>query len=400
MMPQSTQTRILSLAQRLDRALSFRLAAAAVKRLARYGHPAPGVTMPMQSVPDQTAKLARPREGDPDLLGKVLQVVAAEIGDMPNMSIDDAAVLSLARLLAQRLASMEGNPAHAAFWGNGFHLLRKHYYCVVPDEGDDTPGYWTTPSAMAGIDMRTDAQKEFIRNVLPKHMVTFRANYPVHEPAVHGDFFLLNGSYMAVDAHIYHALIRECRPKRIVEIGTGYSTILAADIARRMRESGETPPHITAIDPYPWDVFKNGVAQVDEVIAEKVQEVPLERFTSLEAGDFLFIDSTHVLRANSDVQYEFLEVLPRIRSGVWVHIHDISLPLPYPRIYYDTQTYWNEQWLLQAFLVNNSKFEVVWAGNYMNVHHKDLMLEAFPELRLMREKWTSSEPTAFWIRSK
>jgi predicted O-methyltransferase YrrM len=252
---------------------------------------------------------------------------------------------------------------------------------------------------MVGVNTNDAEQVAFINNVLPRHMPTFRANYPLREPAKHGDFFLLNGSYMAVDAHVYHALIREHRPKRIVEIGTGYSTIMAADIARRMREAGEQPPHITAIDPYPWDVFKNGMSRVDDLVAEKVQDVPMDRFTSLEAGDFLFIDSTHVLRANSDVLYEFLEILPRLKPGVWVHIHDISLPLPYPRVYFDTQTYWNEQWLLQAFLTFNSRFKVVWAGNYMMLNHRDLMLSAFPEFRDMREKWTSSEPTAFWIRS-
>jgi len=390
----------LSLVQRIDRALSFRLATITLRRLARYGHPAPGVILPMQPSRETAADLASPRETDPDLLAKVLNVGAAEVGDIPGVSADDAAILSLARVVAQRLGGIEGNMAHAAFYANGFHLLRKHYYCAIPDEGDDTPGYWTTPSQMVGVDMRVEAQKDFIRNVIAKHREDFLAHYRIHDPAVHGDFFLLNGSYMAVDAHVYHALIREHRPRRILEIGTGYSTILAADVIRRMKEAGETAPHITALDPYPWDVFKNGVAKVDEVVAEKVQDVPLDRFLALEAGDFLFIDSTHVARANSDVLYEFLEILPRLKPGVWVHIHDISLPLPYPRVYFDTQTYWNEQWVLQAFLAHNSRFEVMWAGNYMMVHHPELMLEGFPEFKLMREKWTSSEPTAFWIRSK
>jgi hypothetical protein len=135
-------------------------------------------------------------------------------------------------------------------------------------------------------------------------------------------------------------------------------------------------------------------------VAKKVQDVPLDVFTSLEAGDILFIDSTHALRSGSDVQYEFLEILPRLAPGVLVHVHDVSLPLPYPKVYYDTQTYWNEQYLLQAFLAYNSRFEVVWAGNYMLLNHRDAMLETFPEFKLMREKWTSSEPSAFWIRSK
>jgi hypothetical protein len=82
-----------------------------------------------------------------------------------------------------------------------------------------------------------------------------------------------------------------------------------------------------------------------------------------------------------------------------VHIHDVSLPKAYPKVYFDNQTYWNEQDLLQAFLAFNSRFEVIWPGNYMMLRHPERLLEAFPEIERMRERYPSSEPTAFWIRS-
>ena len=136
------------------------------------------------------------------------------------------------------------------------------------------------------------------------------------------------------------------------------------------------------------------------MIPKKVQDVGLELFTSLEAGDILFIDSSHVLRAGNDVQWEYLEVLPQLAPGVMVHIHDVSLPKAYPKVYFDSHLYWNEQDLLQAFLTFNSRFEVIWPGNYMMLRYPEKMLQVFPEIDRMRRAFPSAEPAAFWMRSR
>jgi hypothetical protein len=146
--------------------------------------------------------------------------------------------------------------------------------------------------------------------------------------------------------------------------------------------------------------FKRGVPGLSEVIEKKVQDVDLDLFASLQGG-ILFIDSTHALRAGGDVQLEYCEILPRLAGGVLVHIHDISLSRPYPRVYFEKNNYyWNEQYLLQAFLAFNSKFEVVWPGNYMMLKYPDQISRVFPEYHTMRESFPSSEPTSFWIRAK
>ena len=154
------------------------------------------------------------------------------------------------------------------------------------------------------------------------------------------------------------------------------------------------------MDPYPWDLFRGGYPGLDELIDRRVQDVPIETFEALEAGDILFIDSSHVIRSGNDVHFEFLEVLPRLRSGVLVHVHDISLPKPYPKVYFDNHLYWNEQYLLQAFLAFNDRFEVIWPGNYMMLKYPERVLETFPEMRIMREHYPQSEPSAFWMRVK
>jgi hypothetical protein len=157
-------------------------------------------------------------------------------------------------------------------------------------------------------------------------------------------------------------------------------------------------PHLTAIDPYPWESYREGIPGLSQLIDKKVQEVDLTTFTSLEAGDILFIDSSHVLREGNDVQYEYLEILPRLAPGVLVQLHDISLPRRYPRVYFDSQLYWNEQYLLQAFLAFSQRFEVLWPGNYMMLKYPEKVCAAFPEVHRMRKHYPLSEPTAFWIQ--
>jgi predicted O-methyltransferase YrrM len=338
---------------------------------------------------------------DSEVFDRIVELLARESGSSSADGMTgDLAALELSRLIAPKLAAMPGNPAHDIFYPHGLHLLPKNFYLPIPDDSDQLDSFWTTPSAMVGVEMNREAQLGLMKNVFPRHLAEFREQFPISEAKKPGKFFLLNGSYMAVDAHVYYSLIRETRPKRIIEIGTGYSTILACHAGQLNKKQLGEGPEITATDPYPWDAFKNGLTGLNEVIGKKVQDVPLETFTSLQAGDILFIDSTHALRSGSDVQYEFLEILPRLAPGVLVHVHDVSLPLPYPKVYYDTQTYWNEQYLLQAFLAYNTRFEVVWAGNYMLLNDPEVTLETFPEFKLMKDKWTSSEPTAFWMRSK
>ncbi len=354
-----------------------------------------------RQITKQAAAPTAARPGDDSMLARIAMLVGPELQiQHPSLAKSDAVALELARLIAPKIAALPGNPAHDIFYANGLHLLPKHFYLPIPDDGDQLDAFWTTPSKMIGVELNVAAQLALMKNTFPRYLAEFRSRFPIVEPKKHGDFFLLNGSYMAVDAHVYYSLIRATNPERIIEIGTGYSTILACEAATLNKQVLGRAPLITAIDPYPWEIFRNGFAGLNEVVAKKVQDVPLDVFTSLRAGDILFIDSTHALRSGSDVQYEFLEILPRLAPGVLVHVHDISLPLPYPKVYYDSQTYWNEQYLLQAFLAYNSRFEIVWAGNFMLLNHRDAVIEAFPEFELMREKWTSSEPTAFWMRSK
>jgi hypothetical protein len=291
--------------------------------------------------------------------------------------------------------------AREIFAAQGFHLLKKHYYLPIPDKDDLGDEFWLRQSELVGLDMNDQYALELLEHVFPRHLQEFRRNFAIHRNDDSSSFYLINGTFMAVDAHVYYSLIRQFRPKRIVEIGAGNST-LAAGVACgfNFEQYGERP-ELIAIEPYPTPALKRGVPGLTRLIEDKIQNLSMDTFTSLESGDFLFIDSTHVLREGGDVQLEYCEILPRLAPGVLVHIHDISLPKAYPRVYFEKDhLYWNEQYLLQAFLTFNSRFEVVWPGNYMLLNYPEKVCAVFPEYHDMRKVFPQAEPSSFWIRVK
>lgn len=279
----------------------------------------------------------------------------------------------------------------------GFHLLRKHYYLPIPEEEDLT---FERDTELVGINMNESTSFNLIENVFNKFKEEFNS-FPSNKTDDLYQYYLLNGSFMAIDGNVYYSLIRHLKPKKIVEVGSGNSTLLAAQAIMRNLEESRDKTEITCIEPFPSNILKNAFQDLIHLIRKPVQEISLDFFELLEAGDILFIDSTHALKSGGDVWYEYCEIFPRLKSGVYVHIHDISLPKPYPRVYFENNLFWNEQYVLQTFLTYNSKFEVVWAGNYMLCKYPEKITSAFtPEYDLMRSKYPSSEPTSFWMRVK
>lgn len=184
-------------------------------------------------------------------------------------------------------------------------------------------------------------------------------------------------------------MVRWLQPRQIIEVGAGWSTLVSAGA---MARNGRVT--LTTIDPYaPQYAAVKGV----DVIREPVELTDLSLFATLSENDLLFIDSSHVARTGGDVNFLYLEVLPRLRSGVVVHIHDIYLPYEYPRIYSQRERsrfFWNEQYLLQAFLALNPAFRVELASYLVFRDHADEFAAAFPAFDPARHR----EPTSFYIR--
>jgi predicted O-methyltransferase YrrM len=280
---------------------------------------------------------------------------------------------------------------------HGWHLTPNHFYSPIPDTQALPDALWQKESELPGIDMRDEEQLDFLRRIVDRFGDELGALPRSQGEVAVGEYFLDNGAFESVDAEIYYAMIRTHRPARVLEIGAGWSTLLALRALRANRADGAAG-HLLAVEPYPHGFTRTAIdreTDLAELRDVPVQELPLATFESLGAGDILFIDSSHVLRIGSDVQYEFLEVLPRLRPGVLVHVHDVFLPGEYPRdwVFGPEHRFWNEQYLLQAHLADNSRTEVVWGSSWMHRRHPDELEKAVASYDRR-----SRFPGSFWFR--
>lgn len=269
----------------------------------------------------------------------------------------------------------------------GVHFLPVHFYSPVPDvktlpeitwkrQFDDTPGW----------NLNVVEQLALLAEL--SRFAPELTGIP-RKPVSADDFSWENPAFNETDASLYYAIIRHFRPRRVVEIGGGYSTMIAS---RACLQNGDTS--LEVIEPYPMDVLTRGMPGLTRLISQPVETIPMSEFEALGRNDVVFVDSTHVSKINSDVNYLLLSVLPRLRSGVLVHFHDIFLPWEYARSWVvDKHIFWNEQYLLLAFLLFNERFEVVLANQYLGLVHPASLSKLFPDLQILGGG-------SFWIRCK
>jgi hypothetical protein len=276
----------------------------------------------------------------------------------------------------------------------GFHITRNHFYEPIPDTRMLKDDLWQKTSELVGIDINEESQI----NLLSMFSSEFKEEYesfPRNKTSLPYQYYVNNGTIESVDGEILYCMIRHFKPKKIFEIGSGNSTYLSAHaILKNKEEDNDYKCELVAIEPYPNDILKVGFPGLSKLIPKKVQDIPVSEFKKLLENDILFIDSSHVLKIGSDVQYEYLEILPRLNKGVIVHVHDIFLPSEYPKEWaLKNYIFWTEQYLLQAFLAFNDSFEVLWAGSYMHLRHPDKLEKVFSSYK-RDERW----PGSFWIR--
>lgn len=292
--------------------------------------------------------------------------------------------------LAQHYAWPPNYQEYFRLWEqSGFHLTPVHFYLPIPDTRTLTDASFERESELPGVDMNDSAQLELLHNVFPR----FRGEYDrfSFEPtAVPHEFYFNNDLFSGTDALALHCMLRHFRPKRVLEIGSGFSSRVSAAALLRNGD-GAT---LTCVEPYPEEVLTKGYPGLSRLIPRRVQEVGPEVFDELGGGDVLFIDTSHVVTIGSDVNYLFLEVLPRLKPGVIVHVHDIYFPTDYPRAWVmQERRFWTEQYLLQAFLAFNAGFEVLLCNSYLWRKHRQSMLATFP-----RSPWWGGG--SFWMRRR
>ncbi len=280
-------------------------------------------------------------------------------------------------------------------WQNfGFHLTPNHFYQPIPDTSKLRNELWLKESSLIGIDFNEEAQSNILTEFSEKFKLEYES-FPEKQTSIPHQFYKKNIFLGAVDAEILHCMVRYLKPKRIIEIGSGFSTYVSAQAILENKKENGCECELIAIEPYPNSVLKGGFPGLSELKSVQVQEVPVTEFLKLEENDILFIDSSHVLKIGGDVQYEFLEILPRLKSGVVVHVHDIFLPAEYPReLIYRDKRFYTEQYLLQAFLTFNSHFEIIWAASYMHLKHPEKLEAAFSSYK----RNSKHIPGSFWIK--
>lgn len=235
-----------------------------------------------------------------------------------------------------------------------------HFYSPVVDAdalASRRAQLWPATPVEPGHGFDPASQANLLEQVFPGLLQAF--DYPRTSGGRH-DFFLDNRQFGEADARASFALLRHWAPRRYVEVGSGFSTLLAADVNRRFLGGAMS---IVAIEPYPRDFLSD--LNIDELRVEHVQDTPLAVFEALEAGDILFIDSSHVLKTGSDLEHMLTRVLPRLAKGVRIHFHDVFLPDEYPPQWVMGENRsWNEQYALQAVIANGTRYRVLYATHF------------------------------------
>ena len=201
-------------------------------------------------------------------------------------------------------------------------------------------------------------------------------------------FSITNGSYGAGDAEILFNFLRLKKPSKIIEIGSGNSTkVIEAALKLNIKEGSN--PKFTCIEPYkPWLKSTEHI----KILRSKLEQTSLDWTKELSDGDFLFIDSSHMIRPQGDVLYEYLEVIPMLNPGVFVHVHDIFSPRDYPETWLKTDVkFWNEQYLLETLLSNSNRYKVIASLNYLAKDYYEEFKKVCPHLN------AKHEPAAFYF---
>lgn len=301
-------------------------------------------------------------------------------------TMDQGASL-IARLLPHYLLSSNYSN-YFSFWEQrGIHITPNHFYQPIPDTRMLKETLWTQLSELSGVDMNIDEQAELLLKVFPQFKPEYD-RFPLAPTNVPYQFYLNNGCYDGLDALVLYCMVRHFKPRKIIEIGSGFSTRVSAQASL---VNGNT--ELTAIEPYPSEVLIKGFPGLSKLHKEKIENIDISIFNELQEDDILFVDTSHVVKCGGDVNQIYLEIIPRLKKGVIVHIHDIFFPREYPKEWiFEMQRFWTEQYMLQAFLAFNSEFEVLFSNSFIPYKYFKEVQTIFPN--------SPCGGSSFWMRRK
>ena len=253
-----------------------------------------------------------------------------------------------------------------------------HFYSPLPDlefvERHRATLFDRRPTEIPGIDVHAEEQLALL-----VRFAEYSDEIPFTDLQSAGLRYYFQNPYFSYgDAIILYSMLRHRRPRRIVEVGSGFSSAVMLDTNDRYCSQQIA---MTFIDPYPdrlLSLLTDDDTRQHEVINDAVQDVPLERFAALAAADILFVDSSHVAKVGSDVVHLVTAVLPRLATGVVIHFHDVFWPFEYPEEWIRGGRAWNENYILKAFLQFNVSFKVLFFNSYIATHHGDAAQRHLP----------------------
>ena len=234
------------------------------------------------------------------------------------------------------------------------------FYSPLPsyDELERHRAQWERPSEMVGVARDVGAMRERLDRLVATYGAELDELDDYYEVKRKG----LGEGFTILDSFLLYFMVRDLKPRRFIEIGSGFCTYYSSAAVRRNAAEGSACEH-RVVEPHPWQGLRDLVG--DGLLVDEAQDVPMDVFTRLEAGDVLFIDTSHVLKVGGEVAFLYLEVVPRLAPGVVVHAHDIHFPytFPYPpERYLETRLFpwvWTEAALLQGFFAFNDSFEIL-----------------------------------------
>jgi hypothetical protein len=274
-----------------------------------------------------------------------------------------------------------------------------HFYSPIPalDEIRRSADriFDTNVAALGGIDLNEPGQLAMIDAIK-----RYYPEQPFPEYKQEGRrYFFENPAFSYFDAIVFYCLIRHARPKRVIEVGSGYSSCVLLDTNELFAANSIS---CTFIEPYPRlleSLISGQDRQRVTILARNLQDVETGLFSELSAGDILFIDSSHVSKTNSDVNHVFFEVLPRLASGVYIHFHDIFYPFEYPSAWVYQGRAWNEAYTLRAFLQYNDRFTIQVFNSFLETFHAAAIARDMPLCaRYSKQSMIPTSAQSLWLK--
>jgi predicted O-methyltransferase YrrM len=285
--------------------------------------------------------------------------------------------------------------AFAFFEKLGIHILPVHFYSPVPDTRELRRNLqqWNKDWDFTGVDFN-----EYQQIQLLQCLSNFRNEYATLPEYKFVQEMGFGEGYGEVESHILYGMVRHFKPKQIIEVGSGISTYYSINALTKNQNEGNLKSHITCIEPFPKrPLFSLSENPIVKILPKLVQDVDIASFKSLQKGDILFIDSSHIAKINSDVYHLYLRILPILNAGVIIHIHDISFPHLTPDNpgywIFKKHQFWNEAALLKAFLSFNKSFEILLCSSYLHYKNPDMLSSVFNIYDNKRHF-----PSSIWIR--